>query len=108
MALLIEKLARQNQFEQVNLLLISLYFSKATQIIPYLTALVKGLLKPEDIHVPQVKIILINALNSNQEPVKNTSFQIFKEEIQVFLNSLHVIAELDKVIEQYSPEVCLN
>jgi len=50
-------------------------------------------------------MILVNALNSSQEPIKDISFGKFKEEVQVFLNAPHVTAELDRVIEQYSPEV---
>jgi len=74
----------------------------------YLTAFTKGLLRPEDTHVSQIKTILFDGLEDSRANVSEVDFNRLKEEVNNYVKAPHNMDELDKVIETYSPGVSLN
>ena len=80
---------------------------KGIATLRYLTALAKGLLRPDEAHIPQIKTILLDALDDAQKQVPEADLNILKEYVNNYIKTPHNMDELDKVIETYSPQVFL-
>lgn len=74
-------------------------------LIDYLLAFGKGILKQDDIHAEQVKVILNDGLNEAQNNVESKDFKALKQEVNKFSNALHRIIELERAIKDYKCDV---
>jgi len=77
---------------------------KACETLRYLTALAKGLLRPDEGHIPQIKAILMDALQDAEYQIPDVDFNQLKEHVNNYIKTPHTLDELNKVIENYSPE----
>jgi hypothetical protein len=74
-------------------------------LINYLVAIAKGVLRPEDIQVNQAKTIMKEALVEMQGKIPEEILKNFDREITRYGSSFHISAELDKVIKEFSSKV---
>ena len=72
----------------------------------YLTALVKGLLRPEEVHFLQTREILHNAIDQSKNDSSEFNFAAFNESVTHFSHTFHVSDQLDNAVMHYSPKVC--
>lgn len=73
--------------------------------MPFLSGIVKGILKPEDLQTAQVKVILSDIINDSLGRLDEAIVKRLKEEVAKFNAAYHMISELDKVINGYRPKV---
>jgi hypothetical protein len=99
---------------KVNVLKLALYIERdlknlnvdaALEKISFVIALVKGVLRQEDPHVPQVRMILNEALTELKEKVPEDQYNKVKTEVYRLGTAMHVVSELDKVVKDYKPKV---
>jgi len=74
-------------------------------LINYLIAITKGLLRPEDVQVAQVKCIMKDAVAEAQYKYHEQIVKKLNEEVFRLGSAFHVSSELDKVIKEFSPKV---
>ena len=70
-----------------------------------MSALVKGVLKPDEVQVSQIKAIISDVQGEAQGKVPEAVYSKLKEEIYRFGASQHKVTELDKVLKDYSSPV---
>ena len=75
------------------------------KLLSFLSALVKGVLKPDEVQVSQIKAIISDVQGEAQGKVPEAVYNKLKEEIYRFGASQHKLTELDKVLKDYSSQV---
>lgn len=63
--------------------------------------MLKGILKQDDMHVEQCKMIINDAINQVQGTVSAEDFNLLKQEAYRMTTGMHRISELERVIKDY-------
>ena len=61
----------------------------------------KGVLKPDDMHVEQSKTIINDAINQVKGTVSAEDFNLLRQEASKMTTGMHKASELERVIKNY-------